>query len=925
MRKKSSTMYAKRFKLTQSTWAMTLLTIGLVTMISLMAVVNYPNSAQESPLHPTFPLLDENGDHVLDSGHPVSTMKTCGTCHDTEFIAEHSFHTDIGLNSYATETGGSYPWDTSPGYFGRWDPITYRYLSPEGDEIIDMTTAEWMQTRGARHVGGGPSVYSRQGLSLTELPIESNSPETSIIDPDTGELVAWDWLESGVVEMNCFLCHIPNPDNDARINMLQSGAFQWANTATLFGSGMVDKVDDQWHWNSDVFDENGDLVEEFVIFQDPTSENCSQCHGLAHVDPRTPLILNECEPAQWSTITTGQIFSPQRIADSGANFRDKESLSRSWDVHAESVLDCTDCHYSLNNPVYFRESEATRPEHLTFDPRRIDLGEYLYRPLHQFAKGENMQSNLAPELDNTLRRCESCHTMEAGHDWLPYREAHAEALDCESCHIPQVFGPARQYNDWTVLTSEGAPQTACRGLDSEGGTFGTALITGFEPVLLPRENNDVIALAPYNLITSWYWVYGDPVRPVPYRELLAAWFEDGVYHPDILDEFDINNDGQLDYDELVIDTEGKASLIATRLEAQGLDNPRIKGSVQPYGINHNVAYGEWAVRECDTCHSNDSRITTPMVLADRLPGGVMPTFVSNSTIDLDTGLHVGDDGILSFQPQISSEPVNIYIFGLSSVSWVDWLGVLMFLGTLGMVTLHGGMRFRASRRNLPEDPELRRVYMYSLYERQWHWLQTVVILGLIFTGLIIHKPGMFGLFSFRYVVEIHNILAAILVINAALAAFYHLASGEIRQYLPQPRGFFNQAIEQTKYYVWGIFRGDPHPVEKTRDRKLNPLQQVTYFAILNILLPLQVITGALIWGAQQWPETADSLGGLPFLAPFHTLIAWSFASFVVAHVYLTTTAGHTPSAGIKAMIMGWDDIEIHQKQEEIVKKEEVSS
>ncbi|MCZ7673338.1 MAG: hypothetical protein M5U34_42605 [Chloroflexi bacterium] len=33
---------------------------------------------QGSPLHPTYPLLDKDGDNVLDSGAPVSTMATCG-------------------------------------------------------------------------------------------------------------------------------------------------------------------------------------------------------------------------------------------------------------------------------------------------------------------------------------------------------------------------------------------------------------------------------------------------------------------------------------------------------------------------------------------------------------------------------------------------------------------------------------------------------------------------------------------------------------------------------------------------------------------------------------------------------------------------------------------------------------------------------
>jgi thiosulfate reductase cytochrome b subunit len=85
---------------------------------------------------------------------------------------------------------------------------------------------------------------------------------------------------------------------------------------------------------------------------------------------------------------------------------------------------------------------------------------------------------------------------------------------------------------------------------------------------------------------------------------------------------------------------------------------------------------------------------------------------------------------------------------------------------------------------------------------------------------------------------------------------------------------------------------------------------VTYFGLLNVLLPLQVITGALMWGAQHVPGLTEFFGGLPLLAPFHTLIAWLLATFVVLHVYMTTT-GHTPLANIRAMIFGWDEVEVH--------------
>jgi thiosulfate reductase cytochrome b subunit len=78
--------------------------------------------------------------------------------------------------------------------------------------------------------------------------------------------------------------------------------------------------------------------------------------------------------------------------------------------------------------------------------------------------------------------------------------------------------------------------------------------------------------------------------------------------------------------------------------------------------------------------------------------------------------------------------------------------------------------------------------------------------------------------------------------------------------------------------------------------------------ILNVLLPLQMFSGLLMWGAQSWPDAVRAIGGLPTLARVHTLGAWLFAAFLIAHVYLTTT-GPTPLAMIRAMIVGWDESE----------------
>jgi Ni/Fe-hydrogenase b-type cytochrome subunit len=871
--------------------------------------------SQTSLMHPQFRFLDAEGKHVLETGAPISTMKTCGNCHDTDYIANHSFHADVGLQNFGPpgQTASGRPWDTSPGLFGRWNPLIYRYLSPEGDERIDLGTAAWIQLMGARHIGGGPAFTGRDGRSLATIEQgDTVGPETHVADPETGEVTPWDWGRSGGVEMNCFLCHTPGPNNDKRLAALAAGEFRWAATATLEGTGIVEETDDgRWRWNRSAFDSSGLLEKDFVRIQDPRDDNCGLCHGLVHVDPSEPIITTGCLPGHWGTETTGQILSPQRIRDSGMNLAAKQELSRAWDIHSERLVGCTDCHHSLNNPIYREEDASSRPVHLKFDARRMDISEYLYRPSHQFAKGQVTQGALAPELTASMRRCESCHQAEATHVWLPYKERHFSVMSCESCHVPYIYAPARRRFDWTVITLEGEPSIECRGGEGDKITVDT-LIEGFQPVLLSRHETDgTTSLVPHNLVSAWYWVADDPERPVLLSDLRSAFLDGDDYAPDVIRALDTNGDGTLQDSELRLDTEEKVELIRARLTDLGLKNPRIAGEIQPYGIHHTVATGDWVTKDCQTCHEKGSRLTEPMVLASYVPGGVEPQLVQDANVTLHGEITHDEDGKLIYKPSTTAS--GLYILGHDRVRLANGIGLLSVIGVLIGVAVHGGLRYRAARSKSHDGLPVTRVYMYSAYERLWHWLQSLAIMMLLLTGLEIHMPGTVRVFGFSLAVQIHNIVAFIVVLNALLAAFYHFASGQIRQYLPEPKGFFSQAIQQTQYYLRGIFKGEPHPFEKIPESKLNPLQQVTYLAILNVLLPLQVLTGLAIWGAERWPEFAGIIGGLSYVAPVHALVAWLFASFLIMHIYLTTT-GHTPTANIKAMVTGWE--EVHKEEGE---------
>jgi thiosulfate reductase cytochrome b subunit len=889
-----------------------LLILALAFGVGTVLASPAPAPAQQaSALHPDFILLDADGVNVLEGNTAVSTMQTCGQCHDTEFIARHAFHSDLGLSGYAVSKES---WNASAGTFGQWDPLTYRYLSENGDERLDLSTAEWLMLNGERIVGGGPATTSRDGKPLADISANKSNPETSMLDKN-GNVTTWDWAKSGTMEMNCFLCHLETPNTSARAEAIHAGKFGNANTATLSGLHIVESSTNGWTWNAEAFNENGELKSELIGIQDPTNLNCATCHGEVHPETSEPLTISACDLNYPQTATTGQVVSGQRINASGVNLANKDELNRSWDIHAERQLQCTDCHYALNNPAHVQEAQKAEPDHITYDPRTLEIGEYLQRPDHNFARGQSAQFNVAPEYKGTMRRCENCHDANKGHaDWLPYIKTHMDAVACETCHIPQMYAPAIQSYDWTVITTDGQAVESCRAVEGTPNDV-TSLVTGYKPVLLNRTNIDgATLLAPYNLITSFYWVYDDAngnKRPVRLIDLEAVYLDHENYANDIITAFDANNDGKLSDTELVIDSPAKELTIKARLTALGLNNARMEGMVQPYSINHNVTRGVDAVNDCKSCHNADSRMTQPIKLANYAP--VMPVFDADNNVNTSGEIVTGEDGALYYQPMPAND--NLYVFGSSRISWIDWFGAVLFAGSLLGVIGHGTLRYFLSRKQPKGHARTERVHMYEPYRRFWHWLQTAAIVILLFTGLIIHRPDIFGAFSFRGMVTIHNVLAVILVINAALSLFYHLATERIQEFIPRPYGFFDDAIVQAKYYIAGIFKGEGHPFEKLPTSRMNPIQKMTYFMILNVLLPLQIITGALMWSVQKWPQFANALGGLSFLAPFHSLVAWMFGTFILVHVYMTTT-GATPLEAMRAMVTGYEEVEVHEEKKE---------
>ncbi len=197
-------------------------------------------------------------------------------------------------------------------------------------------------------------------------------------------------------------------------------------------------------------------------------------------------------------------------------------------------------------------------------------------------------------------------------------------------------------------------------------------------------------------------------------------------------------------------------------------------------------------------------------------------------------------------------------------------------------------------------PQMINMYLYTRYERFWHWLQMALIFALLLTGFEVH--GNFGFLGFGRAVQIHNLVGLGWLIAFAFFVFWLFTTGEWKQYIPTTKKMF-QVI---RYYSYGIFKGERHPVPKRKEAKHNPLQRLVYLSLAAFLLPVQMASGFLYWGYNSWKDWGLDWLSLDMVALVHTAGAFAILCFVVVHVYMTTT-GHTLTAHVKAMITGWED------------------
>ena len=200
-----------------------------------------------------------------------------------------------------------------------------------------------------------------------------------------------------------------------------------------------------------------------------------------------------------------------------------------------------------------------------------------------------------------------------------------------------------------------------------------------------------------------------------------------------------------------------------------------------------------------------------------------------------------------------------------------------------------------------------RVFLLALWIRVWHWSNALLILILTATGISLHfsDPAL-PLIEFSLAARIHNIAGVLLAACYGFFVIANIVSGNWWQYVPKPPGILQRCLVQTRYYLWGIFWGEPHPYPPTPEVNFNALQALIYWAVMYLVMPILIVTGLIFLYPQFAPERLFGLDGLLPVALLHTLAASSIVLFMLGHIYLGTT-GHRVSTLFRMMITGWHE------------------
>lgn len=200
-----------------------------------------------------------------------------------------------------------------------------------------------------------------------------------------------------------------------------------------------------------------------------------------------------------------------------------------------------------------------------------------------------------------------------------------------------------------------------------------------------------------------------------------------------------------------------------------------------------------------------------------------------------------------------------------------------------------------------------RLYLLPLWIRLWHWTNAALIITLAVTGFSLHfADPRLPLVEFALAARVHDVAGIALLAVYGAFVIANIVSGNWWQYVPKPPGVLQRCRVQARWYMVGIFKGEPHPYRVSEEANFNALQALSYWLVMYMVLPVMLLTGLVFLLPELAPERAFGFDGLLPVAVLHYLTGAVIVMFMIAHVYLGTT-GKTATSMFKTMLTGWHE------------------
>ncbi len=218
------------------------------------------------------------------------------------------------------------------------------------------------------------------------------------------------------------------------------------------------------------------------------------------------------------------------------------------------------------------------------------------------------------------------------------------------------------------------------------------------------------------------------------------------------------------------------------------------------------------------------------------------------------------------------------------------------------------------------NTSIRRIYVWELPVRFYHWVNALAVLTLAITGYLIGQPlaiqrGREAAFSYWFgtVRFTHFLAAFVFFFNFLFRIYWGFVGNRFARwhnFIPYRKEQFKEAVDVLKV---DILQAETKPIESIGH---NAVAGLTYF-LTFLAFVFQSITGFGMYAAMSdaslpraFAWIVPLMGGDFAVRQWHHLMMWFFIIFSMVHVYLVFYHDYVEGRGvISSMAGGWKFVE----------------